>query len=249
MAVDNHPLNALSVPEVRTRLRDAVLKGVLSPGSLHSQDGIMEMLSVRRTPFREAVRMVQAEGLVQVLSNGRLKVPDLSVQNFGEIEIARIMLESAAVRIAVPRLDLDAVARLEGLMAQMSHYVATDDFERLEPPHVEFHLGLVAPAGVLFRSAIADLLEKSRRYRWAFVTGQPEFWELRIAEYRSILDAAKDGSVERVATELARHHIQAGRRLVQLMGEVGGPARGEQFDRALRVSLDPQYQLFVSGPA
>lgn len=245
--IDDHLPNALSVPEVRARLRDAVLKGVLRQGSVHSQDAVMELLSVRRTPFREAVRMVQAEGLVQVLPNGRLKVPDLSVQNFSEIEIARIALESAAVRIAVPRLDLDDIARLEGVMAQMSHYVATEDFDRLELPHIEFHLGLVAPAGPLFRSAITDLLDQSRRYRWAFVTGQPEFWQVRIAEYRSILDAAKAGEVERVATELAHHHIEAGRRLVHLMGEISGPSRGEQFDRALRFSLDPEYRAFVAG--
>ena len=78
------------------------------------------------------------------------------------------------------------------------------------------------------------------------MTGQPEFWQVRIAEYRSILDAAKAGEIERVATELAHHHIEAGRRLVDLMGEIGGPSRSEEFETALRSGVDPEYRTFIA---
>src|SRR5438128_521621 len=93
----DQPERALNVADVRSRLREAVLKGKLKPASVHSQNAVMDLLSVGRTPFREALRMVQVEGLIHMLPNGRLQVPALSMEDYSQIQISRIALESAAV--------------------------------------------------------------------------------------------------------------------------------------------------------
>jgi DNA-binding GntR family transcriptional regulator len=180
----------LSVSDVRNLLRRAVLRAELEAGSEHSQDDLRTSLNVGRTPFREALRMVQAEGLIEILSNGRLKIPELSVEDYAQIQIARIALESAAARLSVPQLGPDDLAALEGFMGQMSHYLSTDYLDRVETPHRAFHQGLVAAAGSTILERIEDLSDRASRYRWAFSGRLRDYWPVRMAEHRAILDAA-----------------------------------------------------------
>src|SRR3954454_3412384 len=104
---------APNVTEVRTRLREAILRSELPPATVHSQDEVRTFLGVGRTPIREALRMVQAEGLIEVLANGRLKIPELSIDDSPQIQLSRIALESAAVRLSVLELTPDDFAHLE----------------------------------------------------------------------------------------------------------------------------------------
>ena len=228
-----------SVTTLRARLREAVLSGEMLQGVLYSQDAMIEMLGVRRTPFREALRMVQAEGLIQMLPNGRLRAPALSMDDFGEIQTTRMAIDSAAARIAIARYDADDLARLEGLMAQMAHYIAHADFDRLEAPHREFHLALVAPAGTDFVAILDELIDRTLRYRWAFAPELPQFWDDRAAEHREILEAAKLRDAERMVAALTRHHLTVAQRLAERMEVLGDAAARADLDRHLRDALAP----------
>jgi DNA-binding GntR family transcriptional regulator len=228
-----------NVAGVRARLREALLRSELPPDTVHSQDEVRTFLDVGRTPFREALRMVQAEGLIEVLTNGRLRIPGLSMDDFIQIQIARIALESAAVRLSVPGLGPDDFAHLEGYMAQMSHYVSSDHFDRVELPHLQFHRGLVAGAGAELLVRINDLTDRSGRYRWAFSSVVRSHWETRTAEHRAILDAAKAGDPEDVAARLALHYLESGHRLADALGGNDQLSSGERFRDRILHSLAP----------
>jgi DNA-binding GntR family transcriptional regulator len=238
-AVDHVPGEALNVAGVRARLREALLRSELPPASVHSQDEVRTFLDVGRTPFREALRMVQAEGLIEVLTNGRLKIPELSMDDFIQIQISRIALESAAVRLSVPGLGPDDFAHLEGYMAQMSHYVSSDHFDRVEVPHVAFHRRLVAGAGAELLARIIDLTDRAGRYRWAYSSVVRGYWETRTAEHRAILDAAEAGDPEGVAARLARHYLESGHRLAVALGEAEQLENDERFRDRILTSLAP----------
>lgn len=228
---------SLNVAEVRDRLRTAVLRSRLRPGSLHSQSEIRTLLDVGRTPFREALRMVQAEGLIEIRSNGQLRIPELSIADFTRVQIVRIAVESAAVRMSVPRLGPDELADLEGLMAQMSHYISFEHFDRMEQPHLEFHRALAAGAGSGLLDAITDLTDRVARYRWANPSVVQGHWEVRAKEHRAILDAAIAGDPERVVAHLIRHYLGAGRRLAAALGVPDGPQGHEWFEEQILHSL------------
>lgn len=230
---------SVSVTEVRDRLRAAVLRSRLRPGTLHSQGDVRTLLDVGRTPFREALRMVQAEGLIEIRSNGQLLIPELSIDDFTQVQIVRIALESAAMRMSVPRLGPDDLAHLEGLMAQMSHYISFEHFDRMEYPHLEFHRALAAGAGSGLMGAISDLTDRIARYRWANPTVVQSHWEARTREHRAILDAAIAGDPERVVAHLIRHYLGSGRRLVEAMGVPDGPQGHEWFEAQIMSSLAP----------
>jgi DNA-binding GntR family transcriptional regulator len=188
--------------------------------------------------------MVQAEGLIEILPNGRLKIPPLSVDDYTQIQIARIALESAAARLSVPQLGPDDLARLEGFMGQMSHYLSTDYLDRIEMPHRAFHQGLVAGAGSTILVRIEDLADRASRYRWAFSAGLKPYWDVRMAEHRAILDAAIAGQGEEVAARLAAHYLDAGLLLAEAMDDPDGRERLEQT--TLR-SLAPAVRSVVDG--
>lgn len=235
---------ALSVADVRDLLRRAVLRTELQPGSVQSQDEVRTALGVGRTPFREALRMVQAEGLIAMSPNGRLKIPELTVEDYAQIQIARIALESAAARLSVPQLGPDDLARLEGYMGQMSHYINADHLDRIDTPHNEFHTGLVAGAGPTILERILDLSDRASRYRWAFSDPLKDYWTVRMAEHRAILDAAISGDGEEVAARLAAHYLDAGLLLAETMNDPDGRERFEQMTLA---SLAPGVRALVEG--
>jgi DNA-binding GntR family transcriptional regulator len=229
---------SLNVAEVRDRLRAAVLRSLLRPGTLHSQGEVRALLDVGRTPFREALRMVQAEGLIEIRPNGQLQIPELSIDDFTQVQIVRIALEAAAARMSVPRLGPGDLAHLEGLMAQMSHYISFEHFDRMEYPHLEFHRALVAGAGSGVAGAISDLTDRIARYRWANPTVVQSHWSARAAEHRAILDATIAGDPERVVANLIRHYLAAGRRVIEAVGEPDGPQGYEWFEEQILSSLE-----------
>jgi DNA-binding GntR family transcriptional regulator len=221
-----------------------VLRTELQPASVHSQDDVRTSLGVGRTPFREALRMVQAEGLIEILANGRLKIPELSVEDYTQIQIARIALESAAARLSVPQLGPDDLASLEGFMAQMSHYLTTDYLDRIQAPHQSFHQGLVAGAGPAILERINDLSDRASRYRWAFSDVLRNYWDIRTVEHRAILDAAIAGDGEQVAVLLSSHYLDAALLVAETIGDPDGRERVKQMTLG---SLAPTVRSAVEG--
>ncbi|MEU9546728.1 GntR family transcriptional regulator [Streptomyces mirabilis] len=205
-----------------------------------------QLVAAGRTPFREALRMVQVEKLVDILPNGRLMVPELSMEDFTQVQIARISMEAAAARLSIPRLEPENLAHLEGYMAQMSHYVNSDHFDRVEKPHRDFHRGILAHAGETIVLKIDELSDRIGRYRWAYSVELRPAWPNRTAEHRAILDAVNAGDVEEAVTQLVRHYLNAGLLLAEFMEATSGPGGGDRFRDAILVSLAPDVRAAVS---
>src|SRR5439155_19968284 len=95
----------LSTEVVHDRLRESILKGGLDPRVPISQVQLAARLGASRTPLREALRMLQREGLIDSEPNRRVRVAELSVLDLEQLYAARIVIEALATRIAVPTLS------------------------------------------------------------------------------------------------------------------------------------------------
>jgi DNA-binding GntR family transcriptional regulator len=199
------PRDGQHVAVVYDKLRAAILAGEVPAGEV-SQVALARDLDAGRTPLREALRMLQREGLVVSEPNRRVRVTGLSADDAEQLYVMRTALESAAVRITVPLLDSAAIAELEGLMAQMDHYVRDHDMVGMRAPHRAFHGRLVAHAGERVTREIASLFDHAERYRVAFGASEDRTWDQRRAEHRTILDAvvAKDPAAS--ALRLMEHY-------------------------------------------
>jgi DNA-binding GntR family transcriptional regulator len=170
------------VETVHEILRSAILRGEIPAGRITTQAALSDQLGVGRTPLREALRMLQSEGLVVSERNRQVQIADLSADDAEQLYVMRIALETAAIRITVPTLTSDSFAELEGAMAQMDHYMRVEDQPGMRTPHRLFHRILNEGAGERVSRGIAELFDHAERYRLQCGATAP--WEKRRQEHR-----------------------------------------------------------------
>jgi DNA-binding GntR family transcriptional regulator len=192
-----------SAEYVYRRVREAILEAELPPGEIMSQVALAEELGVSRTPLREALRMLQAEGLVEARTNRRVRVAPISPSDLEELYSLRVVLEAQALRIAVPRMSQEHIARLEGSIAEMAHFAQQRDMRRWLIPHAEYHRQLTRLAGERFEALLSQLFDHAERYRRLHLGRGPSAWAT--ADHREILDAVKLGEAQTAAAMLAAH--------------------------------------------
>jgi DNA-binding GntR family transcriptional regulator len=198
---------------VHDSLREAILNGEMVAGTTASQVAISQELDVGRTTVREALRMLQREGLIVGEPNRRPRIAALSGDDAEELYLMRISLEVVSIRLTVPTLTSKDLAELEGSMAQMEHYMRRHDWRGLRDPHRAFHAKLVQEAGPRVTTTIEQLFDHAERYRHAFGATSEDEWTLRASEHRAILEAAEAGDSELAARQLAAHYAQTAKQV------------------------------------
>lgn len=209
---------------IHERLREAILTGAIPPGALKTQVELGKELGIGRTPIREALRLLQSEGLVVGEPNRRVKIAELSGADTEELYIMRISLEMQAIRLTVPGMTSHDIAELEGYMAQMDHYGRGRDWFGLRAPHRAFHAKLVAGSGPRIVRQITELFDHAERYRLAQIAATEPQWAKRQAEHRGLVDAAAAGDAELAAARLASHYIRTANLILAAMDPDRDPA-------------------------
>ena len=124
-------------------LRTAILAGSYLPGSRIRQEDVAARSGASRIPVREALRMLDSEGLVTLVANSGAWVTKLTLSECVETYLIRERLEPLLLRTSMPRLDPAAVGRLGGLADAMEAGADLDAFMRIDR---EFHLSSYAGA-------------------------------------------------------------------------------------------------------
>jgi DNA-binding GntR family transcriptional regulator len=204
-----------AVATIRDQLRAAILGGELRPDQAVTQSGLAEQYGVSRTPLREALRMLELEGLVIRQGNGRFRTAPISIDDIQELTVMRISLETIAVRLTVPTLGNADHAELEGLLAQIERLALVEDWGGAEVPHREFHQKLVSGAGDHIVELLGRLWDNAARYRRVssgLVASAPESFQTRRREHRAIVDAFEISDAHAaagwIATQIGRTALE-----------------------------------------
>ena len=216
-AVTVLPANPGQVDIVYARVRDAILRGEMKPGEQVRQEPVARELNVSRTPLREALRMLEREGLVQASANRSYRVTGFSLADMEQIYVARLPLEAMAIRLTIPQMDTRDIASLEGCMAQMDTFAKAEDYEHWEVPHRAFHAALRARSGDRLARLVGDLSDHAERYRRFRTVEQPRAWSKGFKDHRSIVEACADGDAEQGAQRLARHLFHTAEDVIRLI--------------------------------
>lgn len=191
---------------VTAELRRAIMTGSLPPHSPISQRTVAAQLDVSAIPVREAIRNLEAEGLVITQSGRTTMVAPLSDEDLSAVYRLRRILEpdlAARAALAMPPGEL---ARLERLGATI--WTSRDDEHDIEAAH-DFYTGMLAPAATTWdRRLISQLWRAAQRYMVIGVarTGDHEVDRARMLEDHELMLAVfRDRDAEAAAAEIRRH--------------------------------------------
>src|SRR6266567_4021898 len=200
---DGHAVE-LSTEVVHERLRRDILRGALDPHEPISQVQLAKRLGVSRTPLREALRMLQREGLIYSEPNRRVRVAALTVADLEQLYAARVVVDSLQARLAVPRLSGDDVAEMSRRLEAMAELAARHDLEAWDVHHGAFHdLLKLGEDDRLFRIA-RDLYDHTERYRHVYLA-EPRAWSTAAREHSAIHQACLAGDAVQASRQVARH--------------------------------------------
>lgn len=139
---------------IASALRTAIHDGQFADGEELNQVELAQYFNVSRVPIREALRQLQAEGLVRIVAHRKTLVVGLSLDEIVELMEMRAVLEARLVRTCAPRLDAPTLARLTELCDEMD--ALSDYGSRWVIKNWEFHQALYAPGS----RAMIDMVER-----------------------------------------------------------------------------------------
>lgn len=192
--------------ETARHLREAIIRGEFPSGAHLNETQLTRALSLSRSPVREALRILEAEGLVTLEPHRGAYVRGVSEHDLEEIFDVRVMIETHGIRRGLHRLSQDAIAPLRAAVAEARVALQEADIARWHQASLQFHDGLVTLAANRHLTRLHEELKTSlRRYQISVIGpgGEPERFQ---AEHETILEALEAGRVEQGA-ELAAAHI------------------------------------------
>jgi DNA-binding GntR family transcriptional regulator len=232
---------------VKDRLLEAILDGRYPPGSRIIETRAAREFGTSQAPVREALRDLEALGVVEISPFRGARVRRPSRDELLEAYVVRSELEALVIRLAVPRLTGDDLARLAALLEEMHDKAEAGDTVGEASADAAFHGFLVDVAGNGTLKRVWSLLEPySRTYITLAVPGADRH---RIAGLHSpVLEALRSGDTV-VAQAAIREHFDKARTMLADLWADPEPGPGEQPatpGRARRASVGPVPSL---GPA
>ncbi|EEX11479.1 transcriptional regulator, GntR family [Ruegeria lacuscaerulensis ITI-1157] len=207
-----------SLPDaIASDLRERILSGDLAEGETIRQEALAEDYDVSRMPVREALKQLDAEGLVQLTNNRGARVTRHSLSEIGEIFDLRSLLETDLFRRAIPRMTQSDFARCEQLLDQMEASYDANDVSRWGALNYRYHAALYAAAG---RGLTNELLHRvslqSDRYVRMHLSVMHQREPAR-REHCELLRLARKRQVDAACALLARHIGRTKDQLLQLV--------------------------------
>jgi len=194
--------------QVAERLRTRILAHTMASGSWIDEQALAAEYGISRTPLREALKVLAAEGLVTMKLRRGAYVTEVSERDLAEVYHLLALLESDAAVVVSQTATAVQIAELEALHAELEARV--DDRDRFFAANERFHLRLLEIADNRWRlQLVADLRKvmKLNRHHSLFKQGR---LEASLKEHRRIMAAIKARNGERV-DQLMRQHFANGK--------------------------------------
>ncbi|UIJ73001.1 GntR family transcriptional regulator [Aurantimonas sp. HBX-1] len=200
--------------QITASIRSAIVEGTLPPGEVLRQDELAARFGFSRMPIRDALRQLEAEGLVAIHPTKGAQVARLDAVELLEIFGMRVILEVGALRLSCSNLDaprLEAAARLLSQMSRGADAASLCDLNRA------FHATLYEPCGNARLLSQIDLyLRAADRYVRILLSAM-DYQPQSHADHQAILDACCNGDAETAADALRQHLTHGSARLLSAL--------------------------------
>ncbi len=207
-----------STQTVSERLRQLILEGEYGPGERLIEEQLAERLGISRTPVRQALTMLEAEGLVEITPNKGAVVCSFGIEEVRDVYDLRAVLEGHAARRAASRIGEPELERLgqlceemEGLGSRFSDHEG--EIRRLVSLNQEYHEMIVAASrNRRLERLVQHAVEVPLVFK-SFFWYRPHERTISNHHHRQILNALESGDADR-AEIVMREHVYEGRDFV-----------------------------------
>jgi len=199
-------------------IRAEIISGRLEPGSRLRQEELAKTYASSRMPVREALRTLNAEGLVHFHPNRGAAVASIDPLELRENYEMREVAEGLAIKLAVPRLSNVQIDKAAAVQDQID----SCDLEQFGSLNKEFHLALYEPCErprlLAHISGLHDIAERYLRFtltKFDYITRSSK-------EHRDLVEACYQRNVDLAVSITSSHIVEAGRTLERfLVGKMG----------------------------
>ncbi|MCI5822685.1 MAG: GntR family transcriptional regulator [Lachnospiraceae bacterium] len=199
-------------------LRNAILRGDLKPGERLMEMHLANKLGVSRTPIREAIRMLEQEGLAVTIPRKGAQVAKMTEKDLQDVLEIRDSLDELAVRMACQRLTEDQLVELKSAMKVFEMATKSKDARKICEADENFH-------NVIYRMAdnpkletiVNNLREQMYRYRYEYVKENSSYQQL-IHEHAAIIEGFEkrdEAYVKEIMHTHLENQIEAVRRVIR----------------------------------
>ncbi|MGV3487780.1 MAG: GntR family transcriptional regulator [Tuberibacillus sp.] len=204
-------INHLSLSDnVARTLREMILNGRLMPGERINQVHLAQELNISRGPLREALRLLQNEGLVKHETNKGTFVTSLSKRDIWEIYTLRALLEGKASQLALEHLTEKDFEKLDQTLVGFKKALKEHNHEAIVQNDITFHQIIVnASKHSLIIKSHQNLDVKVGAMYLTMQTQRPVRIKQVVDTHRSLVDALKSKDKERIKKEFSNHYLDA----------------------------------------
>src|ERR1700741_3874890 len=177
--------------EVVVGIRGMLLEGEIPPGARIPERDLCERLQISRTPLREALKVLAAEGLVQLLPNRGSRAAKLTDKDMRDLFEVCQGLEALAGELACERISDSEIAEISAAPTARVQHQREADLTQSSRCNRAIHEAIVAAAGnPVLTGLYASVTARIRRARYV-TPMKPHRWALAITEHEAILNAGQ----------------------------------------------------------
>jgi DNA-binding GntR family transcriptional regulator len=192
--------------QVLTELRRRIVDGEYREGERLTETRLADDFGVSRNPVREALRVVEAEGFVQILPRRGAVVTTLDETAVRDLFAVRAQLETLAAGLAAERATPAGIATLRGLIEQAAAATAAKDFDRVAELNSDFHRAVIDVSANRWLLSMSAAMY--HHVHWVFRVGAAQRAPHSAEEHVRLVDAIEAGDAK-AATTAARLHVAA----------------------------------------
>ena len=200
-------------------LRDAIITGEFQPGERLMEMKLANEMGVSRTPVREAIKKLEAEGLVIMNPRRGAQVAPINEKDLKDILEIRKALESLSCRIACGKVNPDDIKHLRSINRAVAKAVRENDIPEIVERDVEFHdaINLITDNARLAKF-LGQLKEHLYRYRLEFIKNM-ENCNTIIEDHERIIEAIAQKNADVACKEIEDHIEQQERFILNTLEE------------------------------
>ncbi len=188
-------------------LRDAILRGDLQPGERLMEIHLAKKLGVSRTPVREAISMLEQEGLAVAYPRRGAQVAKMTVKDLDDVLEIREVLDTLAASLACRNMNSDDINNLAAACADFEKATRGNDIREVVRTDEAFHNVIYEASGnPRLRAILLNLKGQMYRFRFEYVKDKSNYPFL-IKEHKDILEALKTRNEEEVIKHTKKHLV------------------------------------------